>query len=183
MRITSGWLRNRRFEVPKGDVRPTMESVREALFSSLGGSCEGWRVLDLFAGSGALGLEAWSRGAEHVRFVEKQSAAVAQLEASVATLRMEVLGAVEVVRADVLRWLPGAFGCYDLIFADPPYDLPEAFSQTLAGVVRSGILAESGWLVYEMRGVQSVEIPADWKVMRDKAYGKTRVVMLKRESG
>ena len=75
MRITSGWLRNRRFEVPKGDVRPTMESVREALFSSLGGSCEGWRVLDLFAGSGALGLEAWSRGAEHVRFVEKQSAA------------------------------------------------------------------------------------------------------------
>ena len=182
MRITSGWLRNRRFEVPKGDVRPTMEAVREALFSSLGGSCEGWRVLDLFAGSGALGLEAWSRGAAQVRFVEKQSVAVAQIEANVEALRVEELGDTEVVRADVLRWLPSAFGSYELIFADPPYDLPEAFSQTLAGVAQAGILADDGWLIYEMRGVQSVEIPADWKVMRDKAYGKTRIVMLKRES-
>jgi len=74
MRITSGILRNRRFNVPKQDVRPTQERVREAIFSSLGGTCEGMKVLDLFAGAGGLGLEAWSRGAESVTFVEKTPA-------------------------------------------------------------------------------------------------------------
>jgi len=178
MRITSGLLRNRRFNVPKQDVRPTKEAVREAVFSSLGGTCEGMRVLDLFAGAGSLGLEAWSRGAEAVTFVELNGAVWKNLQDNIAALESDELGRTSCIKADAIRWLARADERFDLIFADPPYDLPEAMTQTLEGIAKHSVLAADGLLVYELRSSDPVVADFGWRVVREKKYGAARIVML-----
>ncbi len=183
MRITSGILRNRRFSVPDQEVRPTKERVREAIFSSLGGSCAGLRVLDLFAGAGSLGMEAWSRGAESVVLVEKNSKVWKNLRQNVQSLENEELGATQCIKADAVAYLKRADGSFDLIFADPPYDLPNAMEQTLAGIVEHSVLTGDGILVYELRSSDAFEISKDWILFRDKVYGDTRVLMLKKNQG
>lgn len=179
MRITSGILKNRRFEVPEAEVRPTMESVREAIFSSLGGYCEGLKVLDLFAGSGALGMEAWSRGAESVTFVEQHSNVWKNLQNTIQSLENDDLGKTKCVKSDAVKWLARAGESFDLILADPPYDLPDAMQNTLEGIVKYSVLKADGILVYEMRFKGDPVVSDDWKVIRDKRYGKTRVLILK----
>ena len=178
MRITSGILRNRRFEVPNEEVRPTMESVREAIFSSLGGTCESLKVLDLFAGSGALGMEAWSRGAESVTFVGQHSKVCKNLQENIRSFENEQLGTTKCIKADAVKWLGREGGQYDLILADPPYDLPDALLNTLQGIAEHSVLTPDGVLVYELRSRGPIEIPDAWKVLRDKKYGKTRVLIL-----
>ena len=182
MRITSGILRNRRFEVPGSEVRPTMESVREAIFSSLGGTCAGLKVLDLFAGSGALGMEAWSRGADSVSFVEQSSTVWKNLERNIQLLENDELGKTACFKGDAIRWLSRAGGSFDLILADPPYDLPDAMQNTLDGILQYSVLKADGILVYEMRVKGDPVVSKDWKVIRDKKYGKTRVLILKLKS-
>ena len=121
MRIIAGEFRGRGLKAP-GDrrARPTADRVREAWFSILAGELPGARVLDLFAGSGALGLEALSRGAEAVDFVELSRSALAALRANVAAL--DVDDRVRVHAGDALRFVADlAAGRYDLAFADPPY--------------------------------------------------------------
>jgi 16S rRNA (guanine966-N2)-methyltransferase len=172
-------LRNRKFGVPRQEVRPTTERVREAMFSSLGGSCEGLRVLDLFAGAGSLGLEAWSRGAESVVFVEKDSAVWKNLQQNIHSLDSDELGAVKCVKADAFEWLARAEGRFDLVLADPPYDLPDAMEQTLDGIARNSVLTEGGTVVYELRSSDAVAVSKAWKTVREKVYGQTRVLMLK----
>ena len=179
MRITSGLLRNRRFEVPNEEVRPTMESVREAIFSSLGGTCLDRKVLDLFAGSGALGMEAWSRGADSVTFVEQHPRVWKNLQENISALESDDLGKTRCIKADAVKWLARAGESFDLILADPPYDLPNAFSDTLNGIAEHSVLTPDGILVYELRSRGPVEIPNTWNVLRDKKYGKTRVLILK----
>ncbi len=178
MRITSGVLKNRRFNVPKEEVRPTMESVREAVFSALGGSCEGLKVLDLFAGSGALGLEAWSRGAESVTFVEKNSSVWKNLRENIQRLEAPGLGGTRCIKADAVRWLERSGERFDLVLADPPYDLPNALQETLGGIAGHSVLTDGGRVVYELRSKGGFEIPEEWEILRDKTYGKTRVLML-----
>lgn len=181
MRITSGQLKNRRIDVPNIEgVRPTKESVREAIFSSIGGHCTGWHVIDLFAGAGGLGLEAWSRGAESVTFVEQHAQVVKKLQANIAELQCDELGTVRCIRDDVFRWLARSKGeGADLILADPPYDLPDALERTLNGIAENGVLAEDGLLVYELRAkYEQLEIPVQWELVKEKRYGQTRVLML-----
>lgn len=179
MRITSGVLRNRRFKVPKQEVRPTKEQVREAIFSSLGGNCAGMNALDLFAGAGSLGLEAWSRGAAAITFVEQNPGVWKNLQENVQSLNHDALGAARCIKADAIRFLGQCKEQYDLILADPPYDLPDAMAQTLAGIVERSVLTEDGLLVYELRSSDAFEVSSDWKLLRDKVYGDTRVLMLK----
>ena len=181
VRITSGHLRNRQFEVPRSEVRPTMEAVREALFSSLGGQCNGLRVLDLYAGSGALGLEAWSRGAASVTFVEKHSKVMKQIEQNVEQLRLPELGTAQVYCADAVRWVREVKISFDLILVDPPYDCTEAFEETLSAIESASALTADGFVVYEMRSTQEWSLPLGWSVKRDKRYGKTRVLILNQE--
>jgi len=171
-------LRNRRFNVPKTEVRPTMEAVREAVFSSLG-RVEGLKVLDLFAGSGALGMEAWSRGAESVTFVEQHPAVFRNLQQNIEDLQERGLGKTNVFKNDAVKWLSRAGEQFDLILADPPYDLPDAMENTLAGIAAHSVLTPDGMLVYEMRSKGDPVISDDWEVLRDKKYGKTRVLVLK----
>jgi 16S rRNA (guanine966-N2)-methyltransferase len=149
------------------------------MFSSLGGTCEGLRVLDLFAGAGSLGMEAWSRGAIAVTFVEQHSAVFKNLEKNIQSMAGEGLGAIKCVKGDAIRDLGRASGSFDLILADPPYDLPGAMEQTLMGIVEHSVLTDDGVLVYELRSSDVFEVSTDWKLLRDKVYGDTRVLMLK----
>ncbi len=120
-RIVAGTMRGRRLVLPADPrVRPTADRVREAWFSILGGTLPGVAVVDLYAGSGALGLEALSRGAERVTFVDIAPASLAAIKANVEALG--VIDRVQVVRKDALRWVAEAEeGAYDLALADPPY--------------------------------------------------------------
>lgn len=121
MRIIAGAWGGRRIEAPAGrDTRPTTDRVREAWMSALSPALPGARVLDLFAGSGALGLEALSRGAEHATFVENAPAALRVLRANLQALGAEPRA--EVVRRDALRFAAEQeAGAYDVALADPPY--------------------------------------------------------------
>lgn len=176
-RIIGGAAGGRRLRTPSGsDTRPTTDRVREALFStleSLLGPLDGLRVLDLYAGSGAVGLEALSRGAAVLTAVEADRR-TARLVADNA--RSLDLPAVEVVALPVGRALaqpPRA--AYDLVFADPPYDLdPVEVDQMLALLGGHDWLAPDGVLVLE-RSARSPEPawPEGWEVDRRRAYGET----------
>jgi 16S rRNA (guanine966-N2)-methyltransferase len=148
MRIVAGAAKGRRLQAPKGDdVRPTADRVKEALFSSLQPLLPGARVLDLYAGAGGLGLEALSRGASSVTFVERANAALTALRRNVETVG---LPGATVVADDAARTLRGEVpgGPFDLVLADPPYRLPKAqLADLLADLV--GHLAPGATVVVE----------------------------------
>ena len=146
MRVVAGELGGRRLASPPpgADVRPTADRVREALFSILGERVQDARVLDLFAGSGALGIEALSRGAATATFVDKAAPAIRAVGTN-----LEALGAdATVVRAEARRFLGGASRSgrsYDLVFLDPPYRLAtrlgRGLSEALPAVLAPGAVA------------------------------------------
>ncbi|HEY0790187.1 MAG TPA: RsmD family RNA methyltransferase, partial [Chthoniobacterales bacterium] len=117
MRVIAGSAGGIRLQLPAHDLRPTMDRVREAVFSSLGDRVPGAAVLDLFAGSGAFGIEALSRGAQSADLVDSHRAAITAIRANLA--RAKVHGQAH--QTDVFRFLERAAGLYDLVFADPPY--------------------------------------------------------------
>ncbi len=149
MRIIAGRFRGQGIVAPRGlATRPTSDRVREALFSILG-DVEGLDVLDLFAGSGALGLEALSRGARSATFVDEGRHALAAVRANVATL--DVAAETTIVGADVragLKRLAKEGRAFGLVFADPPYALTETGS-LLAELVRLALLVPGAWVVLE----------------------------------
>jgi len=181
-RIIAGSARGRRLAVPPTGTRPTSDRVREALLSALEhelGTLGGARVADLYAGSGAVGLEALSRGAAHALLVEKDRKAVAVLRQNVETLRLD--GAV-VLPDDVARLAaappPGAARApYDLVFADPPYDVPDAdVEAVLSGLATNGWLAEGGLVVVERarpRRGGGFAWPDGYEPLKDRQYGET----------
>lgn len=151
MRIVAGRLRGRRIEGPRGGgVRPTSDRLRETLFNVLGQRLDAIRVLDAFAGTGALGLEALSRGAAEVTFVERDRAALDVIEGNVAACQAGA--ACAVIRADFLRRDDPRFarltdrGPFDLVLLDPPYDL-EDLTAVLSGA--DALLAPGGRVVLE----------------------------------
>ena len=178
MRITSGILKGRQFKVPKTGVRPTTERTREAVFSSLAARVEGAKVLDLFAGAGGLGLEAWSRGAAEVTSVENSSNVWKNLQKNFQTLEADGVGRWEAVRSDVYAFLKRAYSSYDLIFADPPYD--EVDLPRLLDAIGDA-LAPGGLLVFEMRGRDPYTLPPEWTPLKEKKYGSTKVIFLERK--
>lgn len=144
MRIIAGTFRGHRLHCKAGpSLRPTGERMRESLFSALGGVVSGAVVCDLFSGSGALGFEALSRGAEHVTLVERKAHLVKKLERTAA--EWGVKNSCRVICADVISWLNGA-GCessFDLVFADPPFATdyaPRVFDWWLATAAESAVL-------------------------------------------
>ena len=177
LRITGGALARRLIAVPpaadRGLLRPTGDKVRAALFSALGG-LEGARVLDLYAGSGALGFEALSRGAASCTFVERDRRTAAVVQATAASLG--VADRARVVVADAARFLVDA-PAFDLVLVDPPYAAPltEALVAAIARVVAAG-----GRLVVERDKNAADPAPPGLSVTRDKLYGGTRVVVYAR---
>ena len=185
MRITGGILKGRIVRVPSGPLRPTQDKVRAALFSMLGEAVVGARVLDLFAGSGALGLEAWSRGAASVCWVDSDPAVLRVLRLSVAELCAPGGGITECRRDDALRFLEktGAGRSFDLVLADPPYDRDGSrrwLEKTLLTLQASPILAPEGLLAFEQGAQQTVPEAPGWNLLRDRTYGETRLLLYRR---
>lgn len=176
MRIIGGRWRGRRLTSLQGDgVRPTSDRVREAWMSSMGGRFEGVRVLDLFAGSGALGLECLSRGAAHVVFVERSPASLDILQQNLDLVGAEP-GRVEIVREDVMSWLDTeASPDAGLALADPPYT--GGWGQRLADRFTADPFAEELWL--EHRSGDRIRSPL---LARSRRYGGTTLSTLVRPS-
>lgn len=174
-RIISGVFGGRRIDVPARGTRPTTDRVRESVFGALEhrGALADARVLDLFAGSGALGIEALSRGAAHATFVESAGPA-----ASVIRRNLDALGCADqaaVVRERAHAYVARATGPYDLVLADPPYDIP---ATKLEGVLAAlpALLADDGLVVLETAARGG---PAPWPaaltVFTEKSYGETAI--------
>jgi 16S rRNA (guanine966-N2)-methyltransferase len=173
MRVISGSARGRKLVTPEGSTtRPTPDRVREATFNALGslGVVEEAAVLDLFAGSGAMGIEALSRGAARATFVDQDIAARRAIEANLAACGLA--GAGEVVAAPAERFLAGEGQQrrWDLALLDPPYDY-DGWPELLLDLHAS---------VAVLEGPRPVEPPFGWEVVRAKRYGRTHVVIARR---
>jgi len=176
MRIIAGQWRGRPIVAPKGDAtRPTADRTREALFSMLAsrlGSFDELAVADLFAGSGALGLEALSRGAASCLFVEQDKSALDALRANIAKL-----GAKADVRAQSVLALGPARAPLDLVLMDPPYGTG-AGAVALDKLARLGWIGPASWISIETARDEAVEV-AGFAIDADKTYGKARVTLLR----
>lgn len=167
MRVVAGTARGRRIVVPDGTcTRPTADRVREAVFNSLYslGAIEGAHVLDLFAGSGAMGIEALSRGAASAVFVERDRSALAALRENLATLGFE--GRATVVAGDAITYLAGDHR-HDLVVLDPPYEF-DGWPDLLAAVRDAVVVIESD---------REVDVPEGWLTHRVRRYGGTVVTL------
>jgi 16S rRNA (guanine966-N2)-methyltransferase len=172
MRVIAGEYRGRRLKVPAGvRTRPTADRVREALFSILG-DVEDLRIADLFAGSGALGIEAVSRGAERATFVESDHGAVGVLNFNLAALG--IVEGVEVFEWDAMRWLDTVGGSLDfnLVFVDPPYSSAPRLGGPLSELL-PGVLSPNATIVTESdkRDPLVLDLPLD----DERVYGDTRI--------
>ena len=183
MRITGGEFGGRNLKVPKSDaIRPTQDRVREALFNIIQFEVAGCEFLDLFAGSGAVGLEALSRGAKAVTFVERERRHLAVLKENVDVFRAQST-AVDVIAADCYRWISSYSGQgFTIGFADPPYALGEekGYASVLATLAERGVIRPGGLFIAEMTAVQKAEETPGWELVRDRTYGKTRLCIWRR---
>ncbi len=173
MRIVAGRHKGRRLRAPAGPgTRPTADRVREALFSILG-PMDGRRVLDLYAGSGALGIEALSRGAESATFVESARPALAAIRANLDAAGEEA----EVVASDAISWLRAAGDgerVFDLVFCDPPYDAAARIAQPLADLLPR-VVAPQALIVTESSKRNPLVI--DLPLTDERTYGDTRIAI------
>ena len=175
LRVSGGEARGRRLKAPK-NIRPTQGMVKQAIFNMVGPDIEGARVLDLFAGSGALGIEALSRGAASVTFVDQQPRGLAILRQN-----LDLLGfkdRARLVRSDVVRWLeasPDAVRSADYVFLDPPYE-DVVLDKALVAIDRA---ADGATVLAEHSRRQQVPALQRLKVDRERRYGDTIVTVLK----
>jgi 16S rRNA (guanine966-N2)-methyltransferase len=173
LRVVAGEFKGRRLAAPRGPrTRPTADRVREALFSILG-DVGGARVLDLYAGSGALGIEALSRGAASAVFVERDAQAVAAIERNLEPLDVDAT----VARADVTRWLGRTEGRFDLVFCDPPYDVASRLAGPLSERL-PGLTADDARIVTESDKRNPLELP--FPLIVERSYGHTRIAIHER---
>ncbi|HEU0025218.1 MAG TPA: 16S rRNA (guanine(966)-N(2))-methyltransferase RsmD [Thermoleophilaceae bacterium] len=171
MRVVAGEFGGRRLQAPRGRrTRPTADRVREALFSMLG-ELHGAVVLDLFAGSGALGIEALSRGAESALFVDRDPMAVAAIRRN-----LDAVGtsAGVVRRQDALRFLAGCEASFDVVFVDPPYDSAPRLAGPLSEALPA-VLNDDAMIVTESRKHTPLELSLP--LVRERTYGDTRVAI------
>ena len=177
VRIIGGKWRNTKLPVPLAPgLRPSSDRVRETLFNWLMPRLGGARVLDLFAGSGALGLEAISRGAAQATLVERDAALARQLRESVAKLGAQ--GQVEVVQADALHWLAQRpSGLADIVFIDPPFG-DGLWDAALAGL--GPHLAADAWLYLESPAGQTLRLPPGWLLHREGGTREVRFALYRR---
>jgi len=188
MRIVGGRHRGRRLVAPPGDaVRPTSDRAREALFNILshgdfaaGGSpFAGENVVDAFAGTGALGLEALSRGAARAAFIETDRAALSALRRNLAALDEE--DAADVIAGDATRPPRAPYAC-SLAFLDPPYR-SELAGPALSALAAAGWLAPYGLAIVEIAVKEPFSPPPGFAMIDERTYGAARLVFLRREGG
>ena len=186
MRVIGGSWRGRRLDAPPGGaVRPTSDRAREAVFNILehgahtggeGSPIPDARVLDAFAGSGALGIEALSRGAAHATFLDSDATAIRTIQRNLTALKG--LANASVRRADCLA-PPRAPAPCDLVFLDPPYGEGLAAPALLA-LARAGWIAEGAFCVVELGRDDAFDAPDGFDLLDDRRYGRARMVILQR---
>jgi 16S rRNA (guanine966-N2)-methyltransferase len=180
MRVIAGSAGGLRLAAPKRGVRPTMDRVKAAIFSSLGDTVIGARVLDLFAGSGALGIEALSRGAASVLFVEEDRQSIAAIKKNLA--KVNLTGRIR--QENVFDFLRRSAGMenFQIIFADPPYEQTksgERYTEKLfSNEVLPQLLDSDGVFVLEKRLSELIPATNLWDVVRARKYGATEVLFL-----
>ena len=184
MRVIAGSAGGVRLAVPKRGVRPTMDRVKGAIFSSLGDAIIGARVLDLFAGSGALGIEALSRGAASAVFVENDRQTAAIIDQNLA--KTKLTGRMR--KLDVFDFLRQASNAdkFQIIFADPPYEKTKHGERQTEKLLKNEMLPQlletGGIFVLEKRPAEAVPEMSFWRVARQKAYGATEVLFLSKSA-
>ena len=190
MRVIAGTAGGIPLHTPRTDLRPTMDVVKGAIFSSLGELVVGAQVLDLFAGSGGLGIEALSRGAAGVTFVESDRQAVAAIERNLEKTRLAGPSA-SVHSMDVFRFLDrrggaAAPGGYEIILADPPYAKAagerDFAPELLCSAALQAALAPGGIFVLEHLPGAKLKLTDAWECLRQKRYGATEVALLRRRT-
>jgi 16S rRNA (guanine966-N2)-methyltransferase len=181
MRVIAGTLGGRALKAPPGDAtRPTGARVKEALFSILG-DVSGLRVLDLYAGSGALGIEALSRGAAEAVFVERAPAALACLRENLTKLGLTACSTVLPLRVEALAPKLERFGPFELVLCDPPWRDVEAARLELEALAAAGLFAESARVVLEhaAKGPPSPpQGPARLQIYDERRWGDTAITLL-----
>jgi 16S rRNA (guanine966-N2)-methyltransferase len=178
MRIVGGRYRGRKLAVPKSaPVRPTADRVKEALFSILANRVTDARVLDLFAGSGALGIEAASRGAERVVLVDRDPRSIAAIERNTQFLGPETQAVVLRLEAPRLAPRLKELGPFDLIFMDPPYGTDLA-SRTLETLSRENLAAPEALAVVETDRSETLAQAEGWRLVQRRDYGRTSLWFL-----
>jgi 16S rRNA (guanine966-N2)-methyltransferase len=181
LRVIAGEARGRRLVAPAGGARPTADRVKEALFNSLGSArVEGASVLDLYAGSGALAIEALSRGADRAVLVDDDRRAHTAITSNLdATRFAERARVVRTGVAAFVRGLVASDDCFDLVFADPPYDLPSAeLGAVLAALAASGTLAAPATVAVETGRGSPPLLPDGWSVGWERRYGDTLLTVV-----
>jgi 16S rRNA (guanine966-N2)-methyltransferase len=177
VRIIGGTLRNSRLDVPDlPGLRPTADRVRETLFNWLQPVVGGARCLDLYAGTGALGIEALSRGAAAVTFVEREPRLVAALKANLA--RLKTVGA-EVVGDEASRWLRGPARPFDVVLLDPPFAL-DAWADVARQLEDGGWIAAHGWIYVEAPRGAVFNLPGSWTSHRQGHAGEVSYTLYRR---
>ena len=181
MRVIAGIAKGRVLKTPASITRPTMDRVRAAIFSMLGERVPGARLLDLFSGTGAMGIEALSRGAHAVTFIDqdKKSTEVIRQNLELTKLRGEIK------QVDVISFLKHQQDCFDLIFADPPYASnadSDWISKLLATPELLNAIAEDGLLILECEKKQLLAETLELEKIIDRTYGVTRIVIMRRKN-
>lgn len=178
MRVITGTARGRKIKQPVGyDIRPTSDQVKEAMFNIVQFDVEGRRVLDLFGGTGQLGIEAASRGAGEVVIVDMARDSIKLIKENVANCKIDA----KVVQADAISYLHGC-GSFDLIFIDPPYDSGLA-EKALLTIKEIDILSEGGIIVCETRAdTPTPELDKPYVKRKEYRYGKIKLSVYTKES-
>ena len=183
MRIISGEARGRTLYAPSGDqTRPTSDKIRGSLFNILNGRVEDARVLDLFGGTGALALEALSRGAESAVIVDSSRSAIEAIRRNAENVLKDALNRRSLIlRADYRSAISGMSGrCFDLVFLDPPYRMTEAYADAIVRLERMGSLAEDVCIVCERRHDVGLSAPEGFEIFDSRSYGETAIDFMRR---
>ncbi len=177
MRIIAGAFKGLRLKAPKTQrIRPTSDRVREFLFSCIQMDIVNARVLDLFAGTGALGIEALSRGAQYAVFVDKSYESIQLIRQNLALAKTDAI----VVKQNADQFLKTAHQSFDFIFCDPPYAL-ENFQSILHLIAKNNILADDGLLVVESSSKQQPDHQPGLQITRQKKMGDTLITFYEKE--
>ena len=175
MRITGGSLKGKKLIYPPRGLRPTKGITRQAIFNVLRETVSGAKVLDLFAGGGALAIEALARGAVEAVLVEKSGLVLRYLRENVAGLNR-----VRIVRGDVFKVVSRLKGCrFDIVFADPPYNRGLA-GKTVAMVAQNRLVKKGGFMVIEHSKRDFPVVPDGWELVKTGVYGESLVTFFRR---
>jgi len=179
LRIIGGTWRSRQLPVIAQDgLRPTTDRVRETLFNWLQSDIPAARCLDVFAGSGALGFEAASRGAEQVVMLEQSAAACKVLNTNINILQTQK---IQCIQTDALRWLPAQTEKFDIVFIDPPY-ASQLLAETCQLLEQYSILADNALIYLEQNSKQALPpLPSNWQLLKQKKAGQIGYYLAKRE--